>query len=250
LRYLIIKPLKFMKTNVEKTVAAFDMLVGFCNTHGAVYNPSKGSLKMTALNTLLVTAEQTLQAVRNAGTNLTVAINARQQVFNTLPKLGTRIVNALYATDASPELIEDVNRFRHRLRSRVVPGRPPVAVNPVPADPDQKVRGPLAYTDHDSKIATMTLIVQLLASEPSYAPNEADLQVGALKKLMATLNERHEAVMHAQVALTNARMARRAVLSSNEGIHGTALKVKRYIRSVFGATSAQYYQISKLKFRK
>jgi hypothetical protein len=48
-----------MKTHA-KQVAAFEKLLGHCNAHGARFNPSKESMKSTALANLLMEAQKSL----------------------------------------------------------------------------------------------------------------------------------------------------------------------------------------------
>ena len=57
-------------------------------------------------------------------------------------------------------------------------------------------------------------------------------------------------VLAATVPLSNARIARNEVLYKEKtGLVDTAFDVKVYIKSLFGASSPQYKQISKLAFK-
>jgi hypothetical protein len=105
-----------MKTNATKVVAAFDQVLGHCNALGTKYNPSKESMKITALTTMLTSAQASIQAVNIAKSNLIQAVNNRHKVFDPLPAIGTRILNALIATDASPQLIADIRLYRDKFR--------------------------------------------------------------------------------------------------------------------------------------
>lgn len=242
-----------MKTNVEKQVAAFDKVIGHCNAFGATYNPSKVTMKVTALTAMLTTAQQTILAVDTAKSARIVMINARQQAFNPLPRIATRILSAVWSTDASPQLIADVKLYCDKLRAQSR-GGPTSTVTPVnssqvptiPADPS---RGPLSELDFESKIKNFNMIIQLLLSEASYKPNEVDLSIAALNAVVVTLREKHKAVMNAQIVLTNARLARKKAVYDVNGIYGTAKRVKKYILSVYGATSDQFHQIDSIHFR-
>jgi hypothetical protein len=242
-----------MKTNDSKQVAAFEKLVGYCNNFGAMYNPSKASMKVTALNTLLTSAQQSLQAVKNAQNAFTLAINVRQDSFNTLPKLCTRIINALEATDAPPSLITDAKIIRTRFRSRTKESKPsatPAVVSSTPAPPAQTPRGPISQLDYESRISNFYALIQLLSSEPSYKPNEVDLQIASLNTLLTGLRDKNKTVMTTQVALSNARLNRKKLMFDTTGVYGTGKMVKKYISSVYGTTSDQYRQVQRLKFVK
>jgi hypothetical protein len=239
-----------MKTTVEKQVAAFEKLISYCNAHGAMYNPSKASMKVTALNALLTSAQQSVQVVDTAQNALTLAVNARQQIFDPLPKVATRILNSLAATDASPELIADVKMIRDKFRSQASARKPTEPATSSSTEPQDQSRGPLSYLDFETKIRNMGRLIQLLSSEPTYKPNEAELQIAALSTLLNNLKEKHKAVQNAQVAVSVAKTIRKKIVYEASGIHGTALRVKKYIRAAFGATSDQYRQLKGLTFRK
>jgi hypothetical protein len=227
-----------MKTNARKQVAAFDQVLGHCNALGTKYNPSKDSIKVAALNTLLTSAQASLAAVDNAKTNLIQAVNNRQKVFAPLPSIGTRILNGLIATDASPQLIADIRLYRNKFRSLGKTRKPEESTKQT-AHADAS-RGPVSYLDYESKINNLTIMIELLKTEPSYKPNEPELSVTSLTALLTTLKNSSKVVNDAQVALRNARVARKAVVYSEAGLYGTAKRVKKYILSVFGATSEQY----------
>ena len=211
-------------------------------------------MNVTALNTLLSSAQESIQAVDTAQNVLILAVNARQRAFNPLPKLGTRVFNALAGTDASPEFIADVKMIRDRFRAKVSESQketklPEGSSNTTPTPADTS-RGSISHLDMESKIRNLGNLIQLLASEPSYKPNEADLTVETLSTVIAGLREKHKAVMNARIALSNAKLARKNVVYDANGIYGIGKQVKRYILSVFGSTSDQYRQIKGIKLRK
>ena len=49
-----------------KNVANFADLISYCTAYGSTYNPSKAALQLTALNTLLTTAQTELANVTTA----------------------------------------------------------------------------------------------------------------------------------------------------------------------------------------
>jgi hypothetical protein len=246
-----------MKTHANQ-VAAWGKLLGHCNALGATYNPSKESMKSTALTTLLEEAQESIQAVHNAKNDLVSAINVRHRAFDKLPSLGTRIMGALEAMDTSPEHLADVNRIRLRFRylrskgsalktsSKEQREQNP-GVNVPPADTP---RGRVSYLGFDSKIENFAMLIGLLNKEAQYAPNEVDLSIESLNELLADLREKQQAVGIASLALYKARQHCKKMLFQSEGIYGVAIKVKKYIRSIFGFNSEQYQAVRKIKFKK
>lgn len=238
-----------MKTNVEKQVAAFDQVLGHCNALGPMYNPNKETMKVTALTSLLTSAQASIQAVDTAKTNLILAINDRQKVFAPLPGTATRILNALVATDASPQLIADVRLYRDKIRgsnaSTAAKAKPEDSTTGQP-NPADSSRGPLSQRDYDTKIRNFGTLILLLKSETSYEPNETDITLTALTNVLASLKEAHKAVSDAQVVLRNARSVRRSAVYGDSGIYGAGKRVKRYILSVFGANSDEFRKVNSI----
>ena len=75
------------------------------------------------------------------------------------------------------------------------------------------------------------------------------LKISTLSALYNDLTAKNAAVLAATVPLSNARISRNEILYKEKtGLVDTAFDVKVYIKSLFGATSSQYKQISKLKF--
>lgn len=249
-------------------VAAFEQLLGFCNAQGATFNPSRESMKSTALTTLLTEAQKSIQAVHNAHNDLVDAANIRNRAFDALPFLGTRIMAALEAVDAPSDHIADVNRIRLRFRYRspkdtalkngsggqAMPtdtfGRQAGQTNGVDVPSASTPRGPVSYLGFNNKVETLAELIGLLSKESYYTPNEADLSIEGLNAALAVLREKQKTVGMAQLALYNARQNCNKILFQPNGIYGISVKVKMYFRSIFGFKSEQYQAVRKIKFRK
>ena len=104
---------------------------------------------------------------------------------------------------------------------------------------------------YDSRLDNFFKLIQLLASVPEYNPNEKELKLEHLNTLLEELKAKNTAVVETTIPLSNARISRNDILYKNDtGLYDVAMDVKTYIKSVFGATSPQYKQISKLDFKK
>jgi predicted transcriptional regulator len=236
-----------MKVNHVNQVAAFEQLLGFCNAHGAVFNPSKNVIKMTALDDLLKQAQESMRAVKEARTANDNAVIARRQAFRELPKIATRIINALAATDASAEVVQKANAFRMSLLPKA--NRPPVPSTDAGSstDPEAKSRS-ISMLSFTQKTDNFAALVQTLSAEAHYQPNEAGIQIRALVELVAALRDYSKAVYQSEVALSNARFARNKLLYGTNGIHECSQTVKKYMKSVFGPQSVPFRQINRLRF--
>lgn len=103
---------------------------------------------------------------------------------------------------------------------------------------------------YDSRLDNFDKLIKLLASVTLYVPNEADLKVSALIALYNDLLAKNSAVVAASTPLSNARILRNEVLyKASTGLVDITLDTKTYIKSLYGATSPQYRQVSKLEFK-
>jgi hypothetical protein len=231
-----------MYTGHVKQVAAFEKLLGFCDANGAMFNPSKESLKVTALKSLLTSAQQSLEAVKSLRTAYDNAVNHRIQAFKSLPTFMTRVVNML-ATTADPDTVQEAYAFARKFQTK--PKRKPADGEASPS-PTRST----SQLDFDAKTDNFAAFVKVVSAEPSYNPNEVDLQVPALEAMVTRLRDINTAVIDAQVALSNARKTRNELLYKNDGIYDSARRVKRYVKGAFGFRSTAYSQISSIPFLK
>ena len=101
----------------------------------------------------------------------------------------------------------------------------------------------------DHRVENFSKLITLLSNQPLYAPNETDLQVPALNNLLTSMQTTNTAVINTATPLSNARIARNDVLyAPTTGLYDIAADVKKYVKSIYGATSAQFKQVSGLKF--
>ena len=90
---------------------------------------------------------------------------------------------------------------------------------------------------------------ELLNEESLYNPNETELKITALTTLVTDLETKNTAVIAATTPLSNERVGRDHVLYDKQsGLVDVALEVKKYTKSVFGASSPEYKQVSGIRF--
>jgi hypothetical protein len=238
------------ETGHAKNVANFEDLISFCTGYGASYNPSKVAIQLAALGTLHTNAQTSLSGVTTSKTAFGNATNARQAAFDPLKKLCTKIVNALDATDATDKLVKDAKTINNKIqgkRSGEKP-KPPVA-GATDAAEDKTIS--VSQQSYDSLIENFTKLIDLVSSEPTYTPNETELQVSTLATTLGNLKTTNTAVITSYTNYSNSRITRNSILyGATSGLVDIAGDVKKYVKSVFGATSPQFKQVSKLEFKK
>ena len=230
-----------------KNVANFQDLIEFVTGYGATYNPSKSSLKLAQLVALKATAETKLTDVISKNTAYNNKVNERMVAFSNLKSLSTRLVNALQTTDATTQTINDAKTFNRKMQGKKA------SASQTPTDPNAPAPKTISTSQqsYDQLIQHLAGLKSVLEEESSYTPNETDLQVATIDTKIADLTAKNTAVSTAYTNISNSRISRNETLyTSDNGIFETASEVKKYIKSVFGASSPQYNQVSGIKFSK
>lgn len=246
------------ETGHAKNVSNFGTLISFGTGYDSKYAPSNPALNLKVLNIQFIDGKESLSNVSDSLVVLNNAVGARMVAFRPLKKLSTRIVNALSSSGAGAEVIanaQSINRKIQGIRAEPIDNKPaPVqpegaAAEKTEVSATEEKHISASQQSYDQQVAHFDLLVKTVAAEPKYNPNEADLTIAALQTTLALFQSANNAVTDAITAISNSRIARNIVLYDPEtGIVATALAVKKYVKSVFGATSPQYKQISGLAF--
>lgn len=238
------------ETGHANNVANLEKLVTNVTSLGAVYNPSKGSIQLLALNSLLGTAKAAINDCNMAEANWKKAVKARELAFEPLSKLMTRVSNALKASGSSSQIDETaMSLFRKLQGRRATPKMTSEEKQAAEAEGKTVKESSSSQMSFDSRLDNFDKLIKLLASIPEYAPNEPELSVDGLTALYNELSSKNLEVVTAEAPLTNARIARdQALYTPLTGVIDISLDVKSYLKSVFGATSPQYKAFSGLTF--
>jgi hypothetical protein len=239
-----------IETGHAKNVANFEKLITNVSGFGRAYNPSKESIKLSALNALLASAKGSINQVNSMEPAYKNAVSAREAAFAPLAKLITRVNNSLKASNSSSQVDDSAMTLVRKLQGR--------RATPKMTDDEKKAAATegkevnqisASQMSYDSRLDNFDKLIKLLTSEPEYSPNEADLKIDSLTTLYNDLSSKNTAVINATVPLNNARISRNNVLYTPlSGIVDISVDVKTYIKSVFGATSPKYKAISGLTF--
>jgi hypothetical protein len=238
------------KTGHAKNVANFENLITNVSGYGRAYNPSKESIKLSALNTLLASAKAVIGEVNTAESAYKNAVSAREVAFTPLSKFITRVINSLKSSDSSSQIDEKAMSLVRKLQGRrATPKLSDDEKKATEAEGKEVNQISSSQMSYDSRLDNFDKLIKLLASEAGYSPNEADITIEALTSLYNDLSSKNTAVINATVPLNNARISRDQFLYTPiTGVVDISVDVKMYIKSVFGATSPQYKAISGLKF--
>ena len=242
------------ETGCIQNVANFENLVSFVVGYGATYNPSKVTLKVPALQTQLASCKANIASVTTTSVAFNNAVNARMMTFDGLKKLSTRLLNALDATNASTQLVKDFKTVNAKVQgsklTKADSGKTPNPIDPNAPIVDTPKTISSSQQSYSSLIEHIATIITIVSTEPTYLPNETDLKVVTLNTLLTNLKNTNTAVINAYTTVSNTRVARDLSLyNKTNGLCETAKEVKMYVKSVYGATSLQYKQISGIEFK-
>ena len=236
------------ETGHAKNVANFQNLIAFVTGYGATYTPSKNALKLPQLIALKSDAETKLADVVTKNTAYNNKVNERLNAFSGLKSLSTRLVNALQTTDATDQIIKDAKGFNKKMQ-----GQRASATATTPTDPNTPAPNTISTSQqsYTQQIQHLAGLISVLESEPSYTPNETDLQIATLQAKQNDLTTKNNEVATSYANISNSRIARNTTLYSTEGsIFDVASEVKKYIKSIYGATSPEFAQVKGIEFKK
>ncbi|OFY27929.1 MAG: hypothetical protein A2275_18800 [Bacteroidetes bacterium RIFOXYA12_FULL_35_11] len=244
----------------EKNRANLGILISFFKGYGSKYNPINPLLKISALEILDGKAAVEMKSVADALAPYAMAVDAREEAFAPLNKLTTKINYALSSSGLSKKLLEDAQTHIRKIKGTrkskkaldaFIESTHEGAKTTAPTDTNQPKQISNSHLSYDNRAENLYALGTLLQSEPAYTPNEVELQTGTLLTLCTNLKTLNKNVNDVFTPLSNARVKRYKLFNDDvTGLCDIGKEAKNYVKSVFGVTSKEYKQISKLTFTK
>ena len=228
-----------------RNVERFTQLVSFVTSYGADYAPSNTKITILNLQSKITASLAGIDGVSTFRAGLTVAVNERENAFADLRRLTTRVVNSFAASGAPQNAIDDAKTLKRKLdgvRAKALP-------QDNPNTPDDESQGnSVSQRSYTQLTEHFDNLIELLDTS-GYAPNETELQLAALQTYSTSLKNANNSVINSTTPLSNKRITRDEVLyADGTGLVDLAALVKKYVKSLYGAESPQYQQISGLDF--
>lgn len=226
-------------------VANLQTAISHIKTLGTSYAPKPAYLKTPALETLYAAARAALEAVDTKRAAQQLEVDKREKLYDDLDTPVRRSLAALKISGATKEVYETAAAAAKKVTGDKKKDKPvPTTANPAPTRSTSQM-------GYDNRAANFAAYVTLLETIPDYDPNEADLKTTALQELSDDLFAANQKIDTADSALDRARADRDKALYTNpENVVSSGNMLKEYLKAAFGASSSEYRQISKLKFRK
>ena len=236
------------ETGHARNLERFSQLISFVQGYGAAYAPGNAAITLAGLQAKLTASQSGVDGVSSALAPWKVAVNDRQNAFDGIRKLTTRVVNSFEASGAAKNAVDDAKAIKQKIDGARAKAKPD-------ADPDTPATEgksiSVSQQSYTQLVEHLDNLIELLDSSGAYAPNEADLKLTTLNAYSTTLKNTNTAVMNAVTPLSNSRIARDDAMYADEtGLVDLAGLVKKYVKSLYGADSPQFSQVSGLEFKR
>nr|WP_315222599.1 hypothetical protein [uncultured Flavobacterium sp.] len=235
------------ETGHIKNAANFKEIISFCKGYGAIYNPAKGNLKIVELQLLYQNSIDKLNEVTIAKTAFDYATNERRNLFENLKPLFTKIINAFAVSGADPLAISDAKAINKKLQG--IRAKAPQTSDTQSATGTTVTQISTSQLSYDRQIDHLENLIEVLVQNKMYNPNENELKVTSLQAKLAEFKAKNNQLINSYTKYSNAMLRRdQTMYDPQNGIKQMAKEVKLYVKSLFGATSPQFKQISRLGF--
>ena len=209
-----------------------------------LYNPPVENLTLVSLQALYTTASTKLTEVEDKRLANKNAIALRQTAFENLKPTCTKIINHLEILGLQQGTIDQAKSLNRLLQGgQKKTTTPPEEGKEIPKTISTSRQ---SYTQQTENFG---ILLQLLATIPTYAPNEDDLKLVNLNIYKDTLVSSTQAVDQTEAELNAKLIERDQILyADGTGLYSIAQNVKKYVKSLYGATSPEYTNVSAIKF--
>ena len=237
------------ETGHTKNVSNFAQFISYVVAYGAEYNSSNPIISLRNLQGKLLAVRTAVDALMPKSAAETAAVNERQAAFDNLQKLVPRILAAADVAVTDRLFSDDLRSVGRKLQGRRSSAK--VKDNPETTVDESKQSVSASQMSYDNQVGFFAELIDLLKSNTAYNPNETDLKTTSLDAMLADLQAKNNTVVTTSVAAKTERIARDEVLyNTTDGIKELADLVKKYVKSLYGASSPQLKQLQALKIKK
>jgi len=232
------------ETGHAKNVANFEMLIEQVKTYTA-YNPSIDNLKIPNLTTLYNSALSSLNSVKEKRIANKNAIAVRQDIYESLKPKTTRIINQLDILGLNKTTIDQAKSL-----NRLIQGSKKTSNHNQEDEFETSTTKSTSRQSYTQTAENFSKLLQLITTIESYNPNTEDLKLENLTIYHTSLVDATQTVNQTEAELNTALISRNTILYKEaSGLHDIALNVKKYVKSVYGASAPEYRNVSKIEFR-
>lgn len=235
------------ETGHAKNVANANLIISYITQLATIYKPSNPDIDLPNLQTLYTTAFADLQDINAALAPYTLAVDARELVFEPVNKKLTKLHKVYKATQGvSAAQLEDFMTISRKLKGT----RKTQPTEPTSPDTEQ-TQYSVSQLSYDQRTNNFAQLIELLQNTPNYAPNETEYQVKTLQNEKTQMMNTTQQVADTYFPLNIARGKRNQTMYTGKtNLVDTFNKAKDYLFTILDTKSPEYKAIAKLKFKK
>lgn len=240
------------ETGHAKNVANFETVTIILAGLGANYNPTQALILLAALQTKLAEAKDALNALDAWEAAKKVAVNERQAEYADIQKLAVNIKREAEVAVNDPAFTKDLQTIVRKFTGSAAPGTPKPTDDPATPETDESKTGKsVSERSYDKLVSHFADLIALLKTQPSYKPNDAEIQIATLETKLAQMEAKNNAAKAAIAATGNGQDARDQILYDKDtGVIKLVKLIKTQLARKPGKDSAAYQHINALEFRK
>lgn len=228
----------------------YQILVTAVKGLGQAYAPAAAHISLAEIEKQLTAAQQAATDFNAKHAAWRKATDDRRNGFKPVRKYGTRMFRAFKTMVKDQEAVLTLEASKKKLDGTRI-GKLSEGLLKSMGNDVQQPNGSVAQTGYTDLVNTLEQMQQLAALHTDYAPNEADLKIAGMSKLITDLRAANLAAVVSRNNLQLARQERNEIhCTGTVSIWQTARDVKDYILSLYGSNSPEYKQISGLRFKK
>jgi hypothetical protein len=232
-------------------LGCFQTLATALKGFGNIYAPAAASITVVEVDKRVLAAQKAATDFNVKHAAWRKAIDDRKTAYKPLRKYCTRMLRAFKALVKDAEAVETLVASKKKLDGTRIGKKTDTDVPSLGNDVQQPGGGTIAQTGFQDLANTFEQMMELAALHQSYVPNETDLQISGMQKLLADLRAANLKATEALNDLTLARHKRNEIhFFAPDSIWRTGRDAKDYVISLFGIESPEYKQIRGLRFRK
>ncbi len=226
-----------------KNVANLGTGIQILQEMGTMYNPSNTNIQLTNLINFKTAIEGTINQLNSKIPSYKNAVANRENSIAQLGKKTTKILNFSKSLNISTtdkeNILSQVKKVRGENKAKVV--------NPETSEASGISTSQMSY---DSRIANLSLLINLVASHSEYQPNENEIKIANLQTYQQELSTLSSLVNSAGNELITARLNRNnAMYLTENNIVKVMNETKAYLKSLGQVAQPYYKAFVKLKFK-
>ena len=234
------------ETGHSKNVSNFETMISYCTGYGITYNPSNSDIVLSELITFHTDSKASVKLVKTTETPFNDVEGQRKLIFKPLKPLATKVLGAIRSSGAPSTVIADAETINRKIQGK----RANNTTEETSTEEAPKDKISVSQQSYDMQIDHLEKLIELVDVEPKYNPNEIPLQIATLTNYKTQLETINTAVKNSYTPYSNAMIARdKKLYDPATGLVARAQLVKNYVKSIFGASSPEYKQINKLRFK-